>query len=85
MMANRTNGVTSHSVNRTANTNISPPKPKVEFGMMVAGWVTIGYYGNDIGPTIYGVFETMEQADDWLRKLTSGYTHVVYVPAYNRG
>lgn len=82
-MANHINGVTSHSVNRTSDTNISTPK--VDFGMMVAGWVTVGYYGNDIGPTIYGVFETMEQAQDWLRQLTSGYVHVVYVPAYNRG
>ena len=55
------------------------------FGMMVAGWVTVGYYDNDIGPTIYGLFETMEMADDWLRKLTSGYVHIVFVPSYNRG
>jgi hypothetical protein len=82
MMENPTNGSHSHSVNRTANTN----KPEhVHDGMMVEGWVTIGYYDNDIAPTIYGLFETMEQAEDWLRKLSSGYVHVVYVPAYNRG
>jgi hypothetical protein len=54
-------------------------------GMLVEGWVTVGYYGNDIGPTIYGLFETMEQAEDWLAKLQSGYTHIVYSPQYNRG
>ena len=78
-----TAGQSNRSVNRMPDTNISTPK--VDFGMMVAGWVTVGYYGNDIGPTIYGVFETMEMAEDWRRKLTSGYVHVVYVPAFNRG
>jgi hypothetical protein len=58
---------------------------QVHDGMLVEGWVTIGYYDNDIGPTVYGLFETMEQAQDWLRKLKSGYTHVVYTPQYNRG
>ena len=55
-------------------------------GMIAVGWVTVGYYENDIGPTIYGLFETMEMADDWLRKLKSGYVHIVYAPhQYNRG
>jgi hypothetical protein len=82
MMENPTNGNHSHSVNRTADTN----KPvQMHDGMMVEGWVTIGYYDNDIAPTIYGLFETMEQAEDWLRKLKSGYVHIVYVPQYNRG
>lgn len=81
-MEKHTTGAVSRSVNRMADTN----KPaQMHDGMMVEGWVTIGYYENDIGPTIYGLFETMEQAQDWLRKLTSGYVHVVYVPQYNRG
>lgn len=54
-------------------------------GMLVAGWVTVGYYDNDVGPTIYGLFPTMELAQEWLHKLKSGYTHVVYSPQYNRG
>ena len=63
----------------------SNSKVKMHDGMLVVGWVTVGYYGNDIGPTIYGVFETMEQAEDWLAKLQSGYTHIVFAPQYNRG
>ena len=66
-------------------TSTSTLGSKPEDGMMVAGWVTVGYYGNDIGPTIYGVFETMEQAEDWLRNLTSGYVHIVFIPSFNRG
>lgn len=81
-MENPTVGIGSRSVDRTPDTN----KPAhIHDGMMVEGWVTIGYYDNDIAPTIYGLFKTMEQAEDWLRKLSSGYVHVVYVPAYNRG
>lgn len=57
----------------------------VKDGMLVACWVTVGYYDNDIGPTIYGPFPDMELAQDWLRQLKSGYVHVVYVPSYNRG
>jgi hypothetical protein len=53
--------------------------------MPAVGWVTVGYYGNDIGPTIYGLFETMEQAEDWLKNLKSGYTHIVFAPSFNRG
>jgi hypothetical protein len=53
--------------------------------MMVAGWVTVGYYDNDSQPTIYGVFPDLEKAQEWLKQLTSGYIHPVYVPAYNRG
>ena len=61
-------------------------KPLWYDGMPAVGWVTVGYYGNDIGPTIYGVFETLEQAEDWLRKLKSGYTHIVFAPHIgNRG
>ena len=77
-MVSHTNGATKLS--GYPDTNM-----QVHDGMIVAGWVTVGYYGNDIAPTIYGLFETMEMADDWLRKLTSGYTHIVYVPQHNRG
>lgn len=65
------------------NTSTSVSKP--EDGMGIAGWVTVGYYGNDIGPTIYGVFPDMELAQDWLKQLTSGYIHAVFVPSFNRG
>jgi len=82
MMENPTVGKSSRSVDRTADTN---NMPAVNFGMHVACWVTIGYYDNDISPTIYGPFPDMELAQDWLSKLTSGYVHVVYTPAYNRG
>ena len=75
-------GTSNHPLKRMPDTNNVAP---VKDGMMVAGWVTVGYYKNDIGPTIYGLFETMEMADEWLRQLTSGYIDVVYVPAYNRG
>ena len=75
-----TNGISKLSGYPDTNTS-----PKIYDGMLVAGWVTVGYYDNDIGPTIYGMFETLEQAEDWLWKLKSGYTHVVYVPQHNRG
>ncbi len=80
MMVSHTNGSTKLS--GYPDTNKSA---RVQDGMLVVGWVTVGYYGDDIGPTIYGVFETLEQAEDWRRKLTSGYTHVVFAPSYNRG
>jgi hypothetical protein len=81
-MVSLTSGTDSRSASRMADTN----KPvQMHDGMIVEGWVTVGYYDNDIGPTIYGLFETMEQAEDWLRKLKSGYTHIVYSPQYNRG
>jgi hypothetical protein len=79
-MENLTNGSASPSGYPDTNNSV-----RVHDGMLVEGWVTVGYYGNDIGPTIYGLFETMEQAQDWLRKLTSGYTHIVYTPQHNRG
>jgi hypothetical protein len=79
-MVNLTNGSASPSGYPDTNKSV-----QVHDGMLVEGWVTVGYYGNDIGPTIYGLFETMEQAQDWLRKLTSGYTHIVYTPQHNRG
>lgn len=80
MMVNNTNGSTDLSARADTNKSVH-----VQEGMIVVGWVTVGYYGNDIGPTIYGLFETMEMADDWRRKLTSGYTHIVFAPSYNRG
>jgi hypothetical protein len=77
-----TAGQSRHPFKRMSDTNISAP---VQFGMMVAGWVTVGYYDNDSQPTIYGVFPDLETAQEWLKQLTSGYIHPVYVPAYNRG
>ena len=80
MIANHTNGSTNLS--GYPDTNISAP---VKFGMRVDGWVTVGYYDNDSQPTIYGVFPDEEKAQWWLKQLTSGYIHPVYVPSFNRG
>lgn len=83
MMVSHTNGTTSHSASRTADTNkITIVEPL--WGQMVSGWVTITQVDMD-STVLYGPFDTMEKAVEWGGQLINASIEPVYVPSYNRG
>jgi len=52
-------------------------------GSPIEGWGTVGIY--DGGITVYGGFETKEEAEAWLSQLKAGAVIPIYKKAYTRG
>lgn len=59
------------------------PDTKWHSGQPIQGWGTVGIYDGDI--TVYGGFDTREEAEVWLSKLKSGAVVPIYLEHYSRG